>query len=195
MSSNVSKNKWAIVGLVIGITLMVGASASYLLSSAVQEPVDWNVTVVGSNGEQKVITYEQITKMPYQEAKGGYLTSAGLVYGPYKVKGVLLQDLCDQVGGITANNYVSITAPDGYSMTFGHDQIYNGDFLTWDPETLHEVPHEHQMILLTYEWDGKPISNNDGGPLRLVIVSDGSFLTEGHNWVMWVNKIEVETLK
>jgi DMSO/TMAO reductase YedYZ molybdopterin-dependent catalytic subunit len=174
---------------------MVGALAYYILGSAAQEPIDWNVTLVGSDGEQQVITYDQITKMPSQEAKGGYLTSAGIVNGPYKVKGVLLQGLCDLVGGITSNNYVSISAPDGYSMTFGYDQIYNGGFLTWDPETLHEISHERQMILLTYEWDGKPISNNDGGPLRLVVVSDGSFLTEGHNWVMWVNKIEIETFK
>jgi DMSO/TMAO reductase YedYZ molybdopterin-dependent catalytic subunit len=50
------------------------------------------------------------------------------------------------------------------------------------------------MILLTYEWDGKTISHNDGGPLRLVIVSSEALLTEGHNWVMWVNKIEVISL-
>jgi DMSO/TMAO reductase YedYZ molybdopterin-dependent catalytic subunit len=133
--------------------------------------------------------------MPYQEASGGLLTSAGVVYGPYEVKGVLLQDLCDLVGGITPNDFVSVSAPDGYSMAFGYDQIYSGGFLTWDPETLHEVPGENQMVLLTYEWDGKLISHNDGGPLRLVVVSNGSLLTEGHNWVMWVDEIEINRLE
>jgi DMSO/TMAO reductase YedYZ molybdopterin-dependent catalytic subunit len=119
------------------------------------------------------------------------VTSVGVVYGPYEVKGVLLQDLCDLVGGIAPNEGVDVSAPDGYSMVLSHDQICSGGFPTYDPVTLHEVTHEKQMVLLTYEWNGNPISNNDGGPLRLVIVSSENLLTEGHNWVMWVDKIEV----
>jgi DMSO/TMAO reductase YedYZ molybdopterin-dependent catalytic subunit len=79
-------------------------------------------------------------------------------------------------------------------MVFSYDMIYHGNFLTFDPETIQEVPHEKQMVLLTYKWDGKTISNNDGGPLRLVVISSEPWLTEGHNWVMWVDEIEVISL-
>jgi DMSO/TMAO reductase YedYZ molybdopterin-dependent catalytic subunit len=115
--------------------------------------------------------------------------TAGIVYGPYEVKGVLLQDICDLVGGIPADGFVSVNAPDGYSMAIDYDQIYNGGFLMWEPETLHEVTSDNQIVLLTYEWDGGPISHNDGAPLRLAVVSDEAFLTEGHNWVKWVDEI------
>jgi DMSO/TMAO reductase YedYZ molybdopterin-dependent catalytic subunit len=130
--------------------------------------------------------------MPYQEASGGYLTSAGIVYGPYDVRGVLLQDLCDLAGGISPNDIVSVTAPDGYAMAFGYEQIYSGGFLAWEPGTMHEKQTETQVVLLTYKWDGKTISNNDGGPLRLAVVTNESLLTEGHNWVMWVSEIEIK---
>jgi DMSO/TMAO reductase YedYZ molybdopterin-dependent catalytic subunit len=190
-----SKNKWAILGLIVGVILIVSASAYYILDHAAEEPIDWQVTLIGSKGEQRLLSYDEIRHMPYQEARGGLLTSVGVVYGPYEVRGVLLQDLCDLVGGLAPNEAADVSAPDGYSMVFSHDQIYSGGFPTYDPVTRHEVTHEKQMVLLTYEWNGKPIPHNDGGPLRLVIVSSESLLTEGHNWVMWVNKIEVISLE
>ena len=63
----------------------------------------------------------------------------------------------------------------------------------WEPDTLHEVTSDTQIVLLTYEWDNGPISHNDGAPLRLAVVSDGAFLTEGHNWVKWVDEIEINS--
>jgi len=191
MNNTLSKNKFAIIGIIIGVVFISTASAYYMLGSTAEEPVDWEVTLIGSNGEQKILTYQEIRALPCQEARGGYLTTAGIVYGPYEVKGVLLQDLCDLVGGIPSTGFVSVNAPDGYSMALDHDQIYNGGFLTWDPETMHEVTATNQRVLLTYEWDGGPISHNDGAPLRLAVVSDEALLTEGHNWVKWVDEIEI----
>jgi DMSO/TMAO reductase YedYZ molybdopterin-dependent catalytic subunit len=189
-----NRNKWAILGLIVGVVFIGSASAYYFLGS-VEEPVDWSVTLIGSNGEQKVITFQEIRNLPCEEASGGYVTTAGIVYGPYEVKGVLLQDLCDLVGGIPTTGFVSVNAPDGYSMALDYTQIYQGGFLTWESGTMHEVEGENQMVLLTYEWDGKPITNNDGGPLRLVVVGNGALLTEGHNWVKWVDEIEVNSVE
>lgn len=190
------KNKFALLGILIGIVFVGSAAAYYVVDYVVEDPVDWEVTLIGSNGEQKVITYQDIVNMPYQEVTGGYFTSGGIVYGPYDVRGVLLQDLCDLVGGVSTNDYVSVTAlSDGYSMAFGYEQVYNGGFPTWDPETMQEVPTENQMVLLTYRWDGEQMAHNDGGPLRLAVVTDETVLTEGHNWVMWVDEIEINQLE
>lgn len=194
MKKAAGRNKWAVLGLIVGAILMVSAGAYYMLGYAAEEQIDWEVTLIGIEGEQHVISYQEICSMPYQEGRGGLITSVGVVYGPYDVRGVLLQDLCDLVGGMTTNDGVSVSAPDGYSMVFSYDMLHHGNFLTFDPETIQEVPHEKQMVLLTYQWDGKPISNNDGGPLRLVVISSEPWLTEGHNWVMWVDEIEVISL-
>jgi DMSO/TMAO reductase YedYZ molybdopterin-dependent catalytic subunit len=110
------------------------------------------------------------------------------------VKGALLQDLCDLVGGVTSDDIVSVTAVDGYSMVFDYDQL-GGDIETYDPVTLHEVPHETLKILLIYEQNGKTLSDSDGRPLRIAVVGSEALLTEGHNWVKWVNKIEVISLE
>jgi len=88
MTDSMSKNKYAIIFLVIGVVFIGTASAYYLLGSIAEEPIDWDVTLIGSDGEQKVLTYQEIRNLPSHEACGGYLTTAGIVYGPYEVKGV-----------------------------------------------------------------------------------------------------------
>jgi DMSO/TMAO reductase YedYZ molybdopterin-dependent catalytic subunit len=193
MKGSMSKNKWAILLLIVGIIFIGSATGYYILEYVVEEPIDWDVTLIASNGEQKIISYNDIRNLPYQDASGGYFTTAGIVYGPYDVRGVLLKDLCELVGGMTPNDYVSVTAPDGYAMAFGYDQVYFGGFLAWEPGTMKEMETETQMVMLTYRWDGKTITNNDGGPLRLAVVTNENLLTEGHNWVMWVDEIEIKT--
>jgi DMSO/TMAO reductase YedYZ molybdopterin-dependent catalytic subunit len=42
-----------------------------------------------------------------------------------------------------------------------------------------------------YEQDGKPLSEDDGKPLRLAVAGDDRLLTEGFRWVRWVDRIEV----
>jgi DMSO/TMAO reductase YedYZ molybdopterin-dependent catalytic subunit len=185
--------KLAILGLVVG-AILIGSAFTYVIVEYLsEEPIEWEIKLVGSHGEEQIMSYDQIRHMPYKKAMGGLLTSAGIIYGPYEVKGVLLRDLCDIVGGITSNDFVSVSAIDGYSMAFDYEQIYFGGFPAWNPATLQEIPNQIQMIMLTYEWDGKPIHNNDGGPLRLVIVTNESLLTEGHNWVMWVDEITIKS--
>jgi DMSO/TMAO reductase YedYZ molybdopterin-dependent catalytic subunit len=79
-------------------------------------------------------------------------------------------------------------------MVFDYDQIFSGTIQTYDPVTIHEMPHEKQVVLLTYEQDGKTLSHSDGRPLRIAVVGSEALLTEGHNWVKWVDKIEVISL-
>lgn len=185
---------WLTIGLIIGVILLIAAAAIYFFNLNREEPVKWDVTLVGKNGNQKVLSYQEICKLPSTEAQGGFFTTVGVVNGPYEVKGVLLQDLCALVGGVTADDVVSISANDGYSMVFDYEQL-TGDIPTYDPVTLHELPHEKQEVLLIYQQDGKSLSDSDGKPLRLSVVGSERLLTEGHNWVKWVNKIEVMSLE
>ncbi len=193
MKSN-GKNRWAVIGLILGAILIVAAAGYYAWGGTKEEPIDWEVTLVGSNGEQQVLSYDDIRDLPYEEARGGFFTTVGVINGPYEVRGVLLTELCELVGGVTPSDVVAISADDGYSMVFDYDQLF-GDIETYDPVTMHEVPHEWLTVLLTYEQDGKTLSHNDGRPLRVAVAGSEALLTEGHNWVKWVNKIEVINLQ
>ena len=151
------------------------------------ESIEWNLTLVGD--EEIVLSYDEIKAMPSYEGYGGFFTTVGVVSGPFEARGIPLEDLCELVGGITPSDVVRVSAPDGYSMVLSYEQV-QGDFVTYDPETMKEVPHGELKVILMYERDGKPLPEADGRPLRVAIVGADGLLTEGFYWVKWVDKIE-----
>jgi DMSO/TMAO reductase YedYZ molybdopterin-dependent catalytic subunit len=112
------------------------------------------------------------------------------------MKGVALEDLFKEVGGLSDDAAVSIAAKDGYEMTMSVAQLRNGDFLTYDMVTGNEIKLDEPLqVLVAYEQDGKPIDPNAEGPLRLVIVSSKQDqVTDGHWSVKWVTKLEVKAV-
>lgn len=183
-----SRNKRAILGLVLGAILVVVAAVYYTLGGASVEPISWELTLVGE--EETVISFDELTAMPSYEGRGGFFTTVGVVNGPYRARGVPLEDVCAFMGGVGPQDAVRVSAPDGYSMVFSRAQL-NGDFVTYEPSTMKEVPHGELEVILMYQQDGGPLPQDCGHPLRVAIVGSEPLLTEGHYWVKWVNKVEV----
>ncbi len=181
----------AIAILFAGIICLVAAVGMYAWNDGDSaEAIEWDLTLTGSNDEQKILSFDEIMAMPNYEGQGGFFTSVGVINGPYRVKGVPIIELCDEVGGMSPSDIVYIYATDGYSAVFDYEQIM-GDLDTFDPETMKLVPHGKLNVLLEYEQDGKPLSHEYGKPLRLAIAGEGNLLTEGHHWVKWINNIEI----
>ena len=132
--------------------------------------------------------------MPSYEGYGGFFSTVGMINGPFKCKGVPVEDLCALVGGINGSDTLWVSAQDGYMMVFTYDQV-KGDFVTYEPATLKEAPHSPLKVILAYEQDGALLSEDDGRPLRLAIVSEDKLLTEGHYWIKWVDKIAIRAIK
>jgi DMSO/TMAO reductase YedYZ molybdopterin-dependent catalytic subunit len=129
-----------------------------------------------------------ILAMPSYSGTSGFFTSVGIVNGPLDVKGVPLLDLCELVGGVEPTEFVRISAVDNYSMVFSYDQMH-GEFITYNT-SLHEVDNDGLVLVLMYELDGEPLTEDLGSPLRIAIIGD-NVLTEGMYLVKWINKIEI----
>jgi DMSO/TMAO reductase YedYZ molybdopterin-dependent catalytic subunit len=151
---------------------------------------DWRLTLVGRSGDQRALTLQELKDLPASEGTGGFFTTTGQIRGPFEVKGVGLEDLCGLVGGLGESDLVFVSAGDGYSSVFDHDQVA-GRLPAYDPSTMDEVPHAELRLTLMYQQDGKPLSHDDGEPLRLAIIGTERLLTEGFYWVRWVDRIEV----
>ena len=187
-----SKSRIAILGVVLGIILLVIAATLYFTGSSHQS-IDWDITLIGKNQEEQILNYKGLIKLQAHEANGGFFTTVGVVNGPYRVKGIVIKDLCALVGGISSGDAVMVSATDGYSMVYDYIQL-SGSIQTYDPVTLREVSHEEQWVMLIYELNNDPLPQGDG-PLRIAVVGNESLLTEGHYWVKRVNKIEVLNVK
>ncbi len=179
--------------LVVGILLIAISVVAYLrpwqlLPDEVTR--SWRLTLIGKDGEERVLTVKEIKSLPAYEGKGGFFSTVGVVCGPFSIKGVTLEELCNLVGGVAPNDAVMISAQDGYSAVFSYEQVM-GDFVTYDAD-LREVPHDELKIVLIYQEDGKPLPRDAGRPLRLAVASpEKGLLTEGSHWVKWVNKVEI----
>jgi DMSO/TMAO reductase YedYZ molybdopterin-dependent catalytic subunit len=182
--------------IIFGLLLIIASPIVYTKpwNRTSNETIEGNITLVGANREQMVLSYNEIKALPSYKGTGGFFTTVGVINGPFKVRGVPIIELCELVGGVTNEDVVFVSAEDGYSMVFSHEQIM-GEFDTYDPETMRIVPHGEQKLLLAYEVDGKPLREEDGRPFRVALVGADKLLVEGHNWVKWVDKIEVMPIK
>jgi DMSO/TMAO reductase YedYZ molybdopterin-dependent catalytic subunit len=150
---------------------------------------NWNLTLNGTT--EKVLTLPDLQALPAVTANGYAVSTTGIRFGPYTCKGVDLRDLTALVGGVGEKDQVWVYAPDGYLWVFDAGQLNGTGFVTFN-ESLREVPAPPLKVILMYGQDGKPVPYNDGGPVRIAIVSDSpGIVTEGSAWVKWVDRIEV----
>jgi len=151
--------------------------------------------VVGADGT-KSYSLEELRSLPSTEGYGGLKSSTGRITAPVLIKGVLLEDLFAEVGGLPADAAVGIVAKDGYEMTMSTEQISSGDFITYDMVTGEEKTiAESLRVVVAYEYDGKPLDPESDGPLRLFAVSPKqNQVIDGHWTVKWVTKVQVKAI-
>jgi hypothetical protein len=146
--------------------------------------------------ETLTFTLEELKTLPATSGQAGMKSSTGKITVPALYKGVLLTDLTELVGGLTADLGVTIVANDGYAMTLSYDQILNGSFIVYDPSDGSEKQIDDPLqALIAYEVDGQPLDTRGEGILRMVIISPkNNQVTDGHWSVKWTERVEVHPL-
>ena len=178
--------------------LMVSAIFSGCTSNAKDTPLqatdpaikNWNLTVQGN--QEKIFTIDDLRRFPAVTGHCYAVSTTGIRFGPYICTGVDLRDLINDAGGMSPQDQVWISAPDGYMWVFDAEQLEGKGFITFNAD-LKEILSPSLRIILMYEQDKKPVSYDDGGPARIAIISEEpGIITEGSAWVKWVNKIEIK---
>ena len=192
MANSYSSARWLALALLItGILLLAAAGATYAWQGSTGDiTATWSVTISGHDGVQKTLSFDDIKAMTPYDGRGGFFTTTGVINGPYTARGVPIEDLCALVGGLNANDFVKVSASDGYSTMLDYAHV-KGDFITYDPVTLKEKEHGELKPVLMYQQDGAALTADSGKPLRLAIVGRDGLLTEGLYWIKWINKIEI----
>lgn len=155
-------------------------------------PTGTVLALVGPNGGH-ALSMADLKALPATEGQAGIKSSTGQITIPEQFKGVSIKDLIASLGPIDASMGVTITAEDGYSMTFSYDQVMNGTFISYDPATGNELAtHDPLTAIIAYEHNGQPLDSTQEGVLRAVVVSaKNNQVVDGHWSVKWVNRVEV----
>ncbi len=150
--------------------------------------------ITGRDGSTVAFTMAELQALPATEGWAGFKNSTGRIFPPLPYKGVAMTDLAAQVGALSPEDSVRVIAEDGYEMTFTYEQIADGAFTTYDPESGESsAPPGELHAIIAYEEDGKPMAESGNGALRLVIVGDAANqVTDGHWWAKFVNQIVIE---
>ena len=192
--SRFSKKILAAIVIIIIVTSSAAALAEYVIITQPSNPKlpSMSLTLVGADGQQKILTEKDIAALQSYTDKGGFKSSGGLIAATGTYTGVPITTLLNLVGGMTSDETLTVTASDGYSMVYTYNQVANAqDFTTYDPITGSEKsPTQPMKVVATYLINGSALISGDG-PLRIGVLGPEGLLTEGHFWTKMVTKMEI----
>lgn len=151
------------------------------------------LTITGSQGSVD-LTMTDLMAIPTVEGWGGIKNSVGNITVPALYTGIALKDLVELVGGISETDGLNVVAEDGYAMTLAYSQVFDDQFITYDPGTGDEIDIDEELVsAVVFLVDGEPLPQASEGTLRLAVLgSKNNQVTDGHWWVKWVREIGVK---
>jgi len=190
-----NKKVLAIAVIIIVVVAVVASWQIYLQSSnATKTNVilpALNLTLLGANGQQKILDSGELVALKSYTANGGYINDKKNTTYVGNFTGVPFLTLLNLVGGIKSNENVTVTASDGYQTTFTYQQVQGQGLTTFDQNTRAEVqPLQPLTVMVAYYCNGTSLAS-DIGPLSVAVVGPQGLLTNGFWWAYLLVKIQV----
>ena len=133
------------------------------------DPATWRLTIGGQVEQPASLTYAQLKALPRVEQVSNFHCVTGWSVDNVRWAGVRLHDVLAQAKPLAA----------GHALRFTSTEVPYVDYLTLQQASLRDV-------MLAYEMDGKPLAQEHGAPLRLVIPE-----MYGYKNVKWLERIDV----
>ncbi|MEP6625068.1 MAG: molybdopterin-dependent oxidoreductase [Acidimicrobiia bacterium] len=134
-----------------------------------RSPSAYSLRVSGLVDQPFTLTYEQLKAMPPTKLNRDFQCVTGWRVLGVKWRGVRVADLLDRAGVKPEGKALRLTSFDGtYTESLTLDQARRND------------------VIVAYELDGKPVSSDHGGPVRLYVAP-----MYGYKSVKWLDGIEV----
>jgi DMSO/TMAO reductase YedYZ molybdopterin-dependent catalytic subunit len=130
-------------------------------------------------------TMSEIQDMPSVTGTGGYKRSSGTIVGPFTYTGVEMEYILNQTGALPADYTIEVVASDGYTTYYNKSQV-DGLFDAYD-QSGNPIGVQQFTLVLAYDEGGDSLP--EGGPLRVVTLSEDGYLSDGHFWAKAVDNI------
>ena len=138
-------------------------------------------------------TLEELMEFPAITGLGGFIKTAvnpPTISGPYNYTGVQMSDLLDDVGTLPENYSLEVLSSDGYTTYFSKSEV-QGILEAYDPVSAEPIGLRNFTMVLAYQEMGIPLSEEIGGPLRIVFLPDGDYMSAGHSWPKFVANLTI----
>jgi DMSO/TMAO reductase YedYZ molybdopterin-dependent catalytic subunit len=159
------------VAAAVAPILPTGGWRIYTISGhmPVFDPATWRLTIGGLVEQPTSLTYQQLRALPRVEQVSNFHCVTGWSVNNVHWAGVRMHDVLAQ-----ARPQAS-----GHALQFTSMEVPYVDYLTLQQASLRDV-------MLAYEMDGKPLAQEHGAPLRLIIPE-----MYGYKNVKWLERIDV----
>jgi hypothetical protein len=138
-------------------------------------------------------TLDELTKLSNITGYAGFVktgTNPYVIVNPSNWTGIPLANLLSLTGNLPMNYSLQVVSSDGYITYFTMAEV-QGFMEAYNLSTANPIGSRNFTMILAYMQNGETLSNETGGPLRLVLIPDGDYLSAGHNWPKFVREITV----
>jgi len=156
-----------------------GAAGPQCVSNVATIEIVEPVLSITAGDETTSYSMSELLALPSITGEGGYKKTTGTIVGPYTYTGVTIQHLLELTGTLPAEYSIEAVASDLYTTYFNRTEV-EGALKAYDAETGDPVGTENFTVILAYYEGGEPL--DDGGPLRIVTLSEDGYLSDGHYW-------------
>lgn len=183
---------------VLGIVMILVTAISVVY--LVQLPTNQNnpddgtiVLTVRISDETMNYTMNGLMTHPSISGLAGFVrtgVSPPTISGPYNYTGVKVSDLFADIGTLPENYSLEVLSSDGYTTYFTKSEV-QGVLEAYDSVTAEPIGLRNFTMILAYQEDGEPLSEEYGGPLRMVFLPDGDYMSAGHSWPKYVANLTI----
>ncbi len=193
MNMSNSLNRRTVLAVVtIVIVIIASLTVIFILQPQNQSELDIVLTVnVGDSSTN--YTLDDLTSLPSVTGNTGFVktgTYPPVIVSPSNWTGIPLVHLLSLDDNLPMNYSLQIVSSDGYITYFTMAEV-QGSIEAYNSSTAEPIGPRNFTMVLAYMQNGEPLTNETGGPLRLVLFPDGDYLSAGHSWPKFVREITV----
>ncbi|RDE13299.1 MAG: hypothetical protein C4K48_08695 [Candidatus Thorarchaeota archaeon] len=182
-------------GLAVSIIAIVAvASLTVVFFLQPQTPIDTELVLTINVGDSSDnYTMSDLYSLPSITCSAGFVktgTSPYTIVNPSNWTGIPLAQLLSRTGSLPENYSLRILSSDGYDTYFTVSEC-EGSLEAYNSSTAEPIGIQNFTMVLAYRQNGESISNETGGPLRLIMRPDGDYMSAGHTFAKYIREISV----
>jgi len=182
--------------LVIAMILVTATAVVFLVQLPTTQNNPDNETIVLTVSSSDVTmnyTMNGLMALPSITGLAGFVrtgVSPPTISGLYNYTGVAVSTLFADIGTLPENYSLEVLSSDGYTTYFNKSEV-QGILEAYDSVSAEPIGPRNFTMVLAYQEDGVPLSEEYGGPLRMVFLPDGDYMSAGHSWPKYIANLTI----